>query len=244
MKELLKSINLLITADNIALLSMAITLLVFILSRRSELKYKKHDDRKVQYIKLIKLMEQFIIGGKKDSNGEMQISDDLKKQFFDSGASLLLYGSKALYRQYLLFREFSSNPLVRYSKYYENALIIYVIADVLKTMRKEVGLSTFSNIHANEALGFFVNEITNNPNAKNKAHEAKFRIKMIRFELFMMDRTKLVFGKGIFFKYIKPLFAALPIMAKYILFIPLGGLLKKLFPEFFAKVQDQSIDAK
>lgn len=51
-----------VTADNIALLSVIITVLIFVASRRAEIKYKKYDDKKIQYLKLIKLMEKTFVG--------------------------------------------------------------------------------------------------------------------------------------------------------------------------------------
>ncbi len=240
MEDVWKAIGGSVTADNIALLSVIITVIVFVLSRRAELKYKKHDDKKVQYLKLIVLMEQIFMGLNKDKKGELKLTTELKKQFFDSGSSLLLYGSKKLYRQYLFFREFSSNLLVKKCKYYQENLIIYIMADILTTMRKEVGLSVFNSIHANEALGFFVNDITNNPIAKEKAYDAKFRIKMIKFELVMIDRTQFIFAKSIFYVAIKPFFAGLAVILKYLLVIPFGRLLIRIFPNFAAKVQDQN----
>ena len=53
MEDILSKISGFITADNIALLSVIITVLIFVASRHEELKYKKHDDKKVQYLKLI-----------------------------------------------------------------------------------------------------------------------------------------------------------------------------------------------
>ena len=35
-----------ITSDNIALLSVVITVLIFVITRRAEIRYKKHDDKK------------------------------------------------------------------------------------------------------------------------------------------------------------------------------------------------------
>ena len=244
MEEVWDAIRGFITADNIALLSIIITILIFVFSRRSELKYKKHDDKKVQYLKLIKLMEKIFMGFKKDKKGDIQLTDDLKSQFFDSGSSLLLYGSKKLYRQYLFFREFANNPLIKQCKYFQDNLIIYIMSDILTTMRKEVGLSTFNSIRANEALGFFVNDITNNPIAKENAYKAKFRIKMIKFELAMIDRTKFIFVKSVFYKLIMPCFAILSIVLKYIIVIPFGRLIMKLFPNFAAKVQKENTDKK
>lgn len=110
-----------ITSDNVAFLSVIITVLIFIITRHAEMRYKKYDD---------------------------------KKMFFDVGASLLLYGSKKIYRQYLLFRNFTTNPLIKQCKYYKEDIVMFIMADILKIMRKEVGLSYFNSIKSNEALAF------------------------------------------------------------------------------------------
>jgi len=136
--------------------------------------------------------------GSKHTMERFEPSNEIKKQYFDVGASLLLYGSKKLYRQYLLFREFSINPLIAQCKYYREDIGIYILADMLTTIRKEVGLSLFDSIQSNEALGFFVNHVTNNPVAKAKAIDAKFRISMIKFELAIINQFKFVVAKRYF----------------------------------------------
>ena len=239
MEDILSKISGFITADNIALLSVIITVLIFVASRHEELKYKKHDDKKVQYLKLINLMEETFMGTKKDKKGELILSDELKKQFFDTGSSLLLYGSKKIYRQYLLFREFTNKPLIKQCKYYKDNIIIYIMSEILVTMRKEVGLSYFNSIGNNEALAFFVNDISSNPIAKENALDAKFRIKMIKFELAMIDRTKFMFIKTFYISCIKPIFSGILIIFKYILVIPFGCILMKLFPAFVQKTQEE-----
>lgn len=57
----IEAISQYITADYIALTSVIITVLIFVFSRRSELKYKKHEDKKIQYVKLIKLQTTQIL---------------------------------------------------------------------------------------------------------------------------------------------------------------------------------------
>ena len=57
-----------ITAENVALLSVIITLLIFIMSRQAEIRYKKHEDKKVQYIKLINLMNKTMKKGEFQEN--------------------------------------------------------------------------------------------------------------------------------------------------------------------------------
>ena len=81
--------------------------------------------------------------------------------------------------------------MIKQCKYYKDSVILFIMADILMTMRKEVGLSYFNSIDSNEALAFFVNDISSNPVAKENAMDARFRIKMIRFELAVIDRTRL-----------------------------------------------------
>ena len=237
MEEFWSKVSSFITADNIALLSVIITVLIFVISRRAEIRYKKHDDKKVQYLKLIDLTQKTLTVHKKDKKGEVILSDELRRQFFDTGASLLLYGSKKIYRQYLLFREFTSNPLIKQCKYYKDDIIMYIMAEILRTMRKEVGLSYFNSIASNEALAFFINDISSNPVAKETAMDAKFRIKMIKLELAMIDRTRFLFVKKIYISFVKPIFAGILIILKYVLVIPFGCLITKIFPRFAQKAQ-------
>ena len=139
-----------ITSDNVAFLSVIITVLIFIITRHAEMRYKKYDDKKVQYLKLIELMQKTLYKPEKNKSGEIVLSDDTKKMFFDVGASLLLYGSKKIYRQYLLFRNFTTNPLIKQCKYYKEDIVMFIMADILKTMSKEVGLSYYNSIKSNE----------------------------------------------------------------------------------------------
>lgn len=239
MKDIWIKISGYITADNVALLSVIITILIFVISRHAEIRYKKHDDKKVQYLKLIELMQNTLSGSIKDKNEDVILSEETRRLFFDTGASLLLYGSKRIYRQYLLFREFTTNPLIKQCKYYKDNVVMFVMADILRTMRKEVGLSYFNSIASNEALAFFVNDISSNPIAKENAIDANFRIKMIKFELAMIDRTRFIYFKRFYKSFIKPVFAGLSIVLKYVLLIPFGRLVAKLFPKFAQRVQEE-----
>lgn len=233
-----------ITSDNVALLSVIITVLIFIITRHAEMKYKKYDDKKVQYLKLIDLMQKTLYKPEKNERGEIVLSDDTKKMFFDVGASLLLYGSKKIYRQYLLFRNFATDPLIKQCQYYKEDITMYIMADILKTMRKEVGLSYFNSIKSNEALAFFINDVSSNPIAKENAIDAMFRIKMVRFELMMIDRSRFIYLKQFYKSLIKPIFAGITIVFKYILLIPFGRLILKKFPAFAKKLQEERHSVK
>ena len=211
--------------------------LIFIITRHAEIRYKKYDDKKVQYLKLIELMQKTLSNPKKDKKGELILNDETRKLFFDTGASLLLYGSKKIYRQYLLFREFTTNPLIKQCKYYKDSIVMFIMGDILRTMRKEVGLSYFNSIRSNEALAFFVNDISSNPVAKENAIDAMFRIKMVRFELAMIDRSRFIWMKRGYMTFIRPFFAGVSIIWKYVVKIPLGRLIIRIFPKFAQKVQ-------
>ncbi len=213
---ILEKISSYITSDNIALLSVIITVLIFIITRHAEIRYKKYDDKKVQYLKLIDLMQKTLSNPPKNKKGELVLTDETRKMFFDTGASLLLYGSKKIYRRYLLFREFATNPLIKQCKYYKDNIVMFIMADMLRTMRKEVGLSYFNSIGSDEALAFFVNDISSNPIAKENAMDAMFRIKMVRFELAMIDRSHFIFVKKGYITFIKPIFAGVSIVWKYV----------------------------
>ncbi len=240
MEKVLEILSNLITADNVALLSVIITVLIFIFTRRAEIRYKKHDDKKIQYLKLIELMEKNFSGAHKNKKGELILSDDLRKLFFDTGASLLMYGSKKVYQLYVLFREFTSNPLIKQCKYYKEELALHIMSEILVTMRKEVGLSYFSSVSNNEALAFFVNDISRNPAAKKTAIEANFRIKMIKFELWLIDRTQFIWLKSLYTSFVKSIFAIVSISLKYLFLIPLGKISVKIFPKFAEKVKKES----
>ncbi len=244
MDKILEVLKSLITADNIALLSVIVTVLIFIVSRSAEIRYKKRDDIKVQYIKLIQLMEKMFSSAHKKENGEIELSEELKMFFFDTGASLLMYGSKRIYRLYLLFREFTTNPLIKKCKYYDAKIIIHIISEILVTMRKEVGLSYFNSISNNEALAFFINDVSSNPIAKSNSMDAKFRIRMIKFELFVFDRTRFLWLKKFYFVFVKPVLGGIKILCKYLILIPFGKMMTKLFPKFVEKVTQNTFESK
>ena len=223
----------LINADNVALLSVVITFLIFIITKYQETRYKKLEDKKIQYLKLIKLMQKtFAMPPKMDKNGNVVLSDEMRQSFFDTGSSLLLYGSKRIYKSYIFFREFTTNPIIKKCKHYREDIALYIMSDILRTMRKEVGLSLFDNINDNDALAFFVNDISSNPIADEKSMEAKFRLNMIRFELWMIERHHFIWIKTFFYGLVKPIMSGVLIFLKYIVVIPFGRLMIHLFPSY------------
>ena len=241
MEKIFEELSKLITADNIALLSVVITVLIFVFTRRAEIRYKKHDDKKVQYLKLITLLEN-IFASSKSKKQNLVLTDDLRTLFFDTGASLLLYGSKKVYRLYLLFREYTTNPLIKTCKYYDGKDTLHIMSEILVTIRKEVGLSNFNNIANNEAVAFFVNDVSSNPIANIELAKAKFRIRMTRFELFMFNRSEFVWAKKIYYYVLKPIFCIPLFTIKHLIAIPFLKLIHKCFPSFGGKPKNSSKD--
>ena len=239
MMKLFSDLTDLINADNVALLSVAITFLIFIITKYRETRYKKLEDKKVQYLKLVELMQKtFSFPVKINKKGDVILSDEMRKLFFDTGSSLLLYGSKRIYRRYIFFREFTSNPLIKKCKYYKEDLAMYIMSDILRTMRREVGLSVFNNIDDNDALAFFVNDISSNPIADEKRLDASFRLKMIKFELWMIERHQFIWLKTIYYGMLKPVVSIPLIILKYIVVIPFGRLMIHFFPKIATVEED------
>ena len=225
-----------LSIEHITLFSVLVTLIIFVSGKQSEIKYKQLEARREEYAKFIRLLQKSIAGG-------VKMNQETKKEFFDAGASLLLYGSKRVYKKYLFFREFTSNPLIVNSKYNIKEIGIYVIADMLKAIRHEVGLTSFRELSTNEALAFFVNDIGMNPKSKIQSYRARYSIFMIKAELFAIDRLKFVFAQKIYYCVLKPLLGIVSLLWKFLISIPLGWLLTKLFPKWSAKViQEKKTD--
>jgi len=220
----------LITADNVALFSVIVTILIFIINRRSELKYKKHEDSKQQYMKLIQLLSITYTEPQKLSlNNDGKVDSTIQKQFFDTGASLMLYASKKLYKQYVFFRDFTNCPQIKKLRHYDESLIVYIIADILKQIRNEVGLTYWNSITSNEAIAFFVNDVGNNPLQTIISYEKSYRIKMLKLELFFLNRFNLVTTRKIYYKCIKPIFGFLFCFIQYAIALPLIHIFRKIF---------------
>lgn len=76
-----------LTIEKVTLISVLVTLLIFILSNQSNIKFKQFDKRRKEYTNFIQMLQQIY-------NNNISVDDKTKKLFFDTGVSLLLYGSK------------------------------------------------------------------------------------------------------------------------------------------------------
>lgn len=215
-------------SEYVALFSVLVTIIIYIFNRKAELKFKKYESQRPEYAKLISFLSiAFTHPEKLELNEDGELNKDVQQEFYDVGASLMLYASKKLYRDYIFFRDFSSSEHIKLSKYYDSNMIIYIIANIMKQIRKEVGLSAFNQISANESLGFFINDFATNPVQKNKAHQMNYKIHMLKIELFFMNRFHGVFINWFFYKLIKPIFGTIRCILKYVIFLPPIHLINK-----------------
>lgn len=210
--------------EQITLLSIFVTLIIFLFGQRSETKLKKLEARREEYQKFIGLLQKIY-------TNKLKFNDKSRSEFFDAGVSLLIYGSKRVYKKYVFFREYSNNPIIQKSKYNDKSVTIYIIADILKTIRHEVGMTRFGELESNEVLSFFVNDIGTNPVSKIQSYKARYCIFMLKAELFFVDRHQFVFAKKLYYYFIKPVLGCISLLLKYVIVIPLGGILIFLFPK-------------
>lgn len=212
-----------LTTEQITLFSILVTVIIYLLSKRSEIQFKKLEVRRIEYKKFINLLQKVY-------TKDLKLDAKMKCDFFDVGVSLLIYGSKKIYKKYVFFRDYATNPLISDNKHNNKEIGIYIIADILKTIRHEVGLAPFGELESNEVLSFFVNDIGMNPLSKIQSAKAKYDIKMLKVELYMIDRYKFVHIKNIYYSIIKPIFGFAFLLFKYFFRLPLGRLIIYLFP--------------
>lgn len=207
MKDLILGLN----AEHITLISVLVTLIIFVAGQHSERKFKKHEIRRTEYKKFIALLEQSFTGGID------QTDPSVRKVFFDTGVSLLLYGSKRVYKKYVFFREYTTNPIAQKSKHNDGKVLMYVIADILKTIRHEVGLTSVSELESNEVLSFIVKDVGTNPLSRIDSYKAQYNIFMIKCEMFFFNRVKLVATRKVYYQFIKPVFGVISLLVKYLI---------------------------
>jgi hypothetical protein len=211
--------------------------MIFVFDKRKDTKNAQLEARREQYKKFIQLLQKF-------STGKVKVDENARKEFFDAGVSLLLYGSKKVYKKYVFFRDYTTNPIIQNSKHNKKEVLIYVVADILKAIRHEVGLTSFGDLSSNEALAFFVNDIGINSVSKVQAYRAKYHIFMLKAELFALDRYNFILVKKFYYYCLKPIFGILAITLKFLLLIPFCKLIALLFPKRAKKVSEEREETK
>lgn len=99
-----------LSIEHITLLSVLVTLVIFVFDKRKDTKNAQLEARREQYKKFIQLLQKF-------STGKVKLDEKARSEFFDAGVSLLLYGSKKVYKKYVFFREYTTNPVIQKSKH-------------------------------------------------------------------------------------------------------------------------------
>lgn len=209
-----------LTSEQIALISVLVTVFLYILGKYNELKFKKHELKKEKYMKFIDLLKETYLKG-----GDIFADEEYKEKFFDFGSTIFIYGSKKMYKKYCFFREFSSD-FIKKCKYYNSDVILYLVADMLNQIRKEIGMYTFELPLNFKSISFFTNDIYFNPDINLKWWNSKIRTILIKFELFLYKIERLVLIKILLSILLLPL-KMLVVMFKCLFMIPLGGLLIK-----------------
>ena len=110
---------------------------------------------------------------------------------------------------------------------------------MLNQIRKEVGLNIFEGNTGYDSIAFFVNEMSYNPIAKQKWMKDRYKIFMIKFELFILDRTKFIFLKKLYYSIISPVIGILKVLFKYLVMIPIGKIIIRFCPNVAKKLQEK-----
>ena len=76
-----------LSIEEITLISILVTLIIFYIGNRSEVKFKKLESRREEYKKFITVLEKVY-------TNKIELNEETKKEFFEVGSSLLIYGSK------------------------------------------------------------------------------------------------------------------------------------------------------
>ena len=206
-KEFLKAIWELDT-DQIAIISLAVTFLLFVLGKKAENRIKIYETRKEEYQKLIDFFLEIFANAGKDIS-KLTKDDKTKKRFLDMGASLAIYGSKKLYKTYCFYRWISLDEKVQSNKWYSNDMGMYCLGEMFQIMRKEIGLNNeLLQVDVPDVLSFYITDFTKPEFKKNfyKYHFRKFLLKSAIFWGKVEDFLPLVWISNYI---IKPLFLIL-----------------------------------
>lgn len=206
-KEFLKAIWGLDT-DQIAIISLAVTFLLFVLGKRAENRIKIYETRKEEYQKLIDFFLEIFANAGKDIS-KLTKDDKTKKRFLDMGASLAIYGSKKLYKTYCFYRWISLDEKVQSNRWYSNDMGMYCLGEMFQIMRKEIGLNNeLLQVDVPDVLSFYITDFTKPEFKKNfyKYHFRKFLLKSAIFWGKVEDFLPLVWVSNYI---IKPLFLTL-----------------------------------
>lgn len=172
-----------LTTDQIAIISLAVTLLLFVLGKHSENKIKIYETRKEEYRKLMGFFQQ-IFASKERSSDEIAKDEELKKQMLDMGSSLAIFGSKKLYKTYCFYRWLALDQTLQNNRWYSNDMLLYCFGEMYQIMRKEVGLNRdFIPVDVPDLLSFYITDFTK-PQFKKKFYIYHFNKYALKSAIF------------------------------------------------------------
>ena len=172
-----------LNTDQIAIISLAVTLLLFVLGKRSENKIKIYETRKEEYRKLMEFFQQ-IFASRERTSEDIAKDEDLKRQMLDMGSSLAIFGSKKLYKTYCFYRWLALDQAIKNSRWYSDDMMMYSFGEMYQIMRKEVGLNhDLIPVDVPDLLAFYITDFTK-PQFKKKFykyHFNKYALKSVIF---------------------------------------------------------------
>ncbi len=194
-----------LNTEQIAIISLAVTLLLFVLGKRAENRIKIYETRKEEYQKLINFFLDIFANPKKDFS-KLTNDKSFQKLFLDMGTSLAIYGSKKLYKTYCFYRWISLDEKVQSNRWYSNDMGMYCLGEMFQIMRREIGLNNeLIKVDVPDVLSFYITDFTKPEFKKNfyKYHFRKFLLKSAIFWGKIEDFLPLVWISNYL---IKPLF--------------------------------------
>ena len=218
-----------LTAENVAFISVSTTLIttfiIFILGKRKENKLKIYEVRIEQYKKLITFIETVAKNSKTPETLKNAITDEM---LLSLGTSLAIFGSKKLYKTYCLYRWVGNNEdILKTNGVYPNDFMIFIIGDMFRIMRKEIGTLKFrKDTSAPEMLSFFVPGITSSDFMKRLYN---YRFGMFKLKFFIVGEKisgKLPFA-WVYYHILKPIGYILLILIYLLLIKPYKRIKKR-----------------
>ena len=210
-----------LTSEQVALISILVTVLIYFLGKENEIRFKKHELKKEKYMQFLVMLKETYMEG-----NTLKLTKNWKKQFFDFGSTIFIYGSKKMYKKYCFFREISSD-IVKNCKYYNSEIVLFLVADMLNQIRREIGMYNFEFSLNFKSIAFFTNGIYFDPNINFKWWKNKLKVILVKLELFLYKFEEASLIKTLIEAILFPIRVILVIF-KCLCVIPLGKLLIKL----------------
>lgn len=143
----------------IPILGAIISIFIFYLTKRKEINFKIHEQRKIKYEHYLSLYEKVFSNPDSVKNGELPIG---REEWMKIQIGIILYGSDKVIKKIVKMNDIGrSNSNI-------NLNIIVELGELMHLMRKEVGLSN-KNVSIRDSLSFFITDI------KDKKHDTLFR---------------------------------------------------------------------